>query len=424
MVIHFYQQFFCGPQSPGSLTPRKLVRLLADRGHRVTVLSGDFNVYSEQDEPPEVYQSASGGGGYQVRRFASPRRMRANLRRRLATYVTFALKAGWAGLRLERPDVVVGSIQPLFTGWAALNVARRKRAPFLLEIVDLWPDALEAKGAVTGWKARGLYRLANALYRGADRLVSLTPGIKIELLKKGLDPARIDVFPNGFDPALYDVPPGTRERVRAEMGWDKQFVALYTGTHVEVTAIDVIVRAAAALRDRKDIRFDLFGQGQRKPDVMRLAQELGLSNIHFHDPVPKPRIPHLLAAADVALMTLFRSPLIHIYFENKFMDYMGAGKPILAAMGGQQAEIIQRFRTGRVVEAFDHEGLARLVAEAAADYAPFAEMGRNGQRLVQEHLLLPDILERYADVIEAVAERRADRIPAWDPLARSNSRCS
>ena len=54
------------------------------------------------------------------------------------------------------------------------------------------------------------------------------------------------------------------------------------------------------------------------------------------------QVPELLAAADIALMSLFVSPLVHIYFENKFMDYMGSATPIVAAMGGQQAEIIRR----------------------------------------------------------------------------------
>ena len=91
---------------------------------------------------------------------------------------------------------------------------------------------------------------------------------------------------------------------------------------------------------------------------MALAKELGLDNVHFHDSVPKSKVPAILAAADAGLMTLFRSPLIHIYFENKFIDYMGSRLPILAAMDGIQADLIGRDGAGQVVPAFDHEGLA------------------------------------------------------------------
>jgi len=320
------------------------------------------------------------------------------------------------GLRLGRPDVVIASIQPLFTAWTARRVARWRGVPWLLEVRDLWPDALVVKGAISRRQALPLELLARSLYRDADRIVSVTPGIKLELVRKGIDDNKIDVFPNGFDPALFTLPPGARERDREQLGWGSKFVVLFAGTHTEVTAVDVIIRAAAQLRHRSDIRFELYGYGQTKPAVMRLARDLGLDNVGFHDPVPKSRIPSLVNASDVCLMTLFESPLIHIYFENKLMDYMGSGKPILAAMGGQQAELIVKHRAGRVVKAFDHDGLARLIAEAADHPGELAELGANGQRLVRERLLLPDILPRYAEVVEAVAARRARGIDAWDPF--------
>ncbi len=415
MTIHFYQQFHAGPRSPGSLQTRKLARLMAERGHQVRVLACDFNATNEQTEPEETFDPP-GPGRLQVHRLAAARGMRKRLSARLKSYTSFAWRAYRFGRRLERPDVIVGTIQPLFAGHAGLRMARHHRVPFVLEVRDLWPDALEAKGAIAGWQAKVLHKLANRLYAKADRIVSLTPGIKIELLKKGMPDQRIDVFTNGFDPELYDLPIGAREQVRGEFDWNGQFVALFVGTHVEVTAVDVIVRAAAELKDRPDIRFDLFGQGQRKAAAIHLAEQLKLTNIHFHDPVPKQRVPSLLAGADVTLMTLFRSPLIHIYFENKFLDYMGAGKPILAAMEGQQAEIIRRQNTGRVVAAFDHVGLANLVKDAADDFEKYRQMGANGRRLVEQHFLLPQILDRYAGMIEAVGEGRARELVAWEPL--------
>lgn len=415
MIIHHYAQFVTGPDAPGSLQPRALFLELARRGHEVVVVAGDLNAYSEKKEPDEKLVTET-GGRVVVRRVPSAAGFRRGLRSRLRTYLGYAWQAHKLGRRLGRPDLVIGSIQPLFTGLVARRFAKRHGVPFLLEVRDLWPDALEAKGALTGWQATPLHGLAGHLYRNADRIVSLTPGIKMELVKKGVPSDGIDVFTNGADPEIYRLLPDTRSRVRAELGWGDDFVAIYTGTHVEVTAVDVIVRAAAALRGRLDIRFELFGQGQRKAAAMELAAELGLTNIRFNDPVPKTRIPELLAAADVGLMTLFRSPLIHIYFENKLIDYMGAGLPIVAAMGGQQADLIRKQGAGLVVDAFDHDGLARLVSSAADDRMRFSEMGRRGLRFAEEYLFLPKIVERYANVIERTAAGSVRELKGWDPF--------
>jgi hypothetical protein len=43
------------------LTPRKLMRHLADCGHTVHVVATDFNVYNEQNEPEEEYVSSLSG---------------------------------------------------------------------------------------------------------------------------------------------------------------------------------------------------------------------------------------------------------------------------------------------------------------------------------------------------------------------------
>ena len=64
MIIHYYQQFFTGPNAPGTLTPRKLMQHLAGQGHTVHVVATDFNVYNEQTEPPEDYALPSGGRSF------------------------------------------------------------------------------------------------------------------------------------------------------------------------------------------------------------------------------------------------------------------------------------------------------------------------------------------------------------------------
>jgi glycosyltransferase involved in cell wall biosynthesis len=415
MRIHYYMHYFPGVSSVGSRQPYTFARFLAERGHEVTVVSSNLNLDTEQKETPEDTQTPA-GGRLRILRLASLRGGRGANLARLTAYVAFMGVAGLRGATLSRPDVIVGSVQPLFTGLAALAAAKLRRAPFVLEIRDLWPDALVVKGALSGWQAKPLFWLANLLYRKAQRIVSLTPGIRAELLKKGVPGSKVDVFPNGLDIALFAGSEEKSDEIRRSYGWNDQRVAIYTGSFTKVTAVDVFVRAAARLRDISGLRFELFGNGPTRSEVEALADELHATNVTFHNPVPKREVPALLAAADLGLMSLFATPLAHIYFENKFMDYMGAAKPIFGAMAGQQADIISDQKLGRVVGPGDDQGLAQLIRQAFENRRGLEEMGRRGKQFVEERLLLPDILDRYAQVVEAAARGDISSLPAWIPV--------
>lgn len=414
MRLHYVMQFLPGESSAGSQQPISLVATLAARGHDVVVVSADYNIDSGADEPQIDRQV--GLGRLRVLRVPCPRGGRGGNRQRLRAYLSFMVSTWRLLRRLEKPDVVIGSIQPMFAGWAALLAARRAAVPFVLEIRDLWPDALVVKGAVSPLQAKPLHWIVDKLYRESVRIVSLTPGIRTELLKKGVPSKKIDVFPNGFSPALFDAPGPSREEIRERYGWGRDFVAVYTGSFQKVTAVEVFVRAAQCLMGQAGIRIALFGAGPTKNEVVTLARELGVRNVEFHDPVPKREVPAILRAADAGLMALFRSPLVHIYFENKLMDYMGAGLPILAAMEGEQARLIEENDVGRVCGTFDGEGLARLIEEAEADPAECQRRGEAGARFVRSHLLLPDILSRYAETVEAAGRSEAGTHAAWVPF--------
>lgn len=416
MKIHYYMQFFPGANAVGTQQPISLAKTLADRGHSVSVISADYNLDSGMQESSVELPSESGGCVH-VLRVPSMRGGRGSNAQRLVSYMHFMCRAALRGLFAERPDVIIGSIQPMFTGLAALAVARRAGVPFVLEVRDLWPDALVVKNAIGPITAKPLHWVVELLYNSADRIISLTPGIKTELLKKGVDPLKIDVFPNGFDPGLFLAKGIDNRATRARYGWTDELVAIYTGSFTRVTAIETIIKAAGLLSGRKGIRFALFGQGPTRKEMESLTEQLEARNVDFYEPVPKIEVPALLAAADIALMSLFESPLIHIYFENKLMDYMGAGKPIFAAMAGVQADLIRKFNTGVVVGAFDSASLAGHIERAMRSPEKLKLMGANGRDLVYRRLLAPEILERYAQTVEAVATKNAWSRAPWEPFS-------
>jgi glycosyltransferase involved in cell wall biosynthesis len=390
------------------MRPFRLCKLLAEKGHDVVVITTDFNFASGESEGPAYESIETSGKPIIIHRIASNRDFRKSLFHRVKTYAGFAVKALWKGFWVSnRSQIVVTSIQPIFIGPIGWLIAVFRRAPFFLEVRDIWPDALEVKGAVTNKTVLALlYGLANFLYRRACHIVSITPGIAEELVKKGIPADKIDVLPNGMDPDLFPDVNIERQATRRRLGWEDQFIAIYIGVHTEVTSMDTIVAAAERLKYYKHIRFEVFGSGSTTPQLEQRIVQNQISNCRLNGTVNKAEVPQILAAADACLMCLFESPLIHIYFQNKFFDYMGAGKPIAAALRGHQRSIMEQHQIGLCVDPFDSDGLADAVLHLASNPTLCRKMGKNGRSFANAHYRLDKLLKKYAELLIHHARRQ------------------
>jgi glycosyltransferase involved in cell wall biosynthesis len=412
MKILSYRQFFTSDDGVNNRQPRELLNELARRGHQIIVLSDDYKINA--DEPLSEYHQF-GRGYWHLKRFKTAKNMRASLKNRLKTYGYYSGKALLYGLTLPKPDLIYTSIQPLFAGLDALMLAQIHHVPLVMEIRDLWPDDLVARKVISLKAGLPMYPMATLLYKKSTHIISVTPGIKRELLKKGLSDEKIDVLPVGCDKALFaSLPKDIRAKTRQKYGWGDDFVAIYPGTHTEATAIDVVVKAANILKETPNVRFALFGAGQCKAGAMELAKNMGLKNIEFHDPVPKSEVAAIMKSADIGLLNLQKSPIIHIFFENKFMDYMAAGLPVFGSMEGEQADIIKKYNFGKIVPTGDFASLAEVIKNAAAGEYDLKDMGQRIKEYGETRLNMEEMLRLYADRIEQIG--RGEKITkAYEP---------
>lgn len=299
---------------------------------------------------------------------------------RIVNWTVYAGGALIAGLRGPRPDVVYASSPHLFAGLAAWAVARLRRAPFVLEIRDLWPRVLVDMGKLSAGSAvvRALRAVEVFLYRHADRIVVLADGVRRVLVEEeGVPADRITDIPNGADPDDF-APPATREELRRQFGLIG-FVVAYTGAHGPANGLELVLDAADKIaRDLPDVCFLLVGDGVVKPELLRAARERELDNVVFMDPVAKDRMPALLGAVDVGLHVLADVPLFRYGVSpNKLFDYLAAGLPVITNTPGEVGSIVEEARAGIACQP---GGIADAVRDmAAADPAARAEWGANGQ---------------------------------------------
>ncbi len=231
---------------------------------------------------------------------------------------------------LPKPDVIIGSSPHLLSGFVAMQLAKKFQCPFVLEIRDVWPETIIEIGGHSKFHPFIMYLswLEKTLYKNAKGIISLLPLTFDYLESKGVNRKKIIWLPNGvnFEKLVYHP---------KEKG--KVFTFLYAGAHGLANALDSQLEAIALLNEKIDptsVRFSFFGDGPLKPKLIEQAKSLGLTNVHFENPVSKSKIFDEMAKADGFFFTLKAIDLYKYGISyNKMYDFMAVGRPMVIGSG-------------------------------------------------------------------------------------------
>lgn len=401
LVVH---QFYLQPGEPGGSRFNELARLWAAAGHEVTVVAGTVNYATSRS--PDRYRgrwtTREQDGAVTVWRCHVPESYGRSYLGRMWAFLAFTLSAATAVLRSRRPDVVIATSPPLVAiipGWLA---AVRHRARLVFEIRDLWPESAVTTGVLRekALLTRLLYALERWACRRADRVNVLTPAFRDDLVRRGLAPeAKIVFVPNGADLELFS--PAPRDAgLRAELGWGDRLVVMYAGAHGRANAIGQLVDAASLLRDRPDILIASVGDGPERRQQEERARSMGLTNLVFHGPQPKERMPALVNACDVGAAVLQDNPTFRTVYPNKVFDYMACEKPSLLAIDGVARQLVcEDARAGVFARPEDPAALAAAIRRLADDPTGRAEMGRRGRAWVLANAGRDALATRYLGIL-------------------------
>jgi len=305
-----------------------------------------------------------------------------------------------------RPDVVIASSTYPMDIWVARRIARRAGARLVYEVHDLWPASPIELSGLSRWHPFILLcqQAEDDAYRDADRVVSMLPKVAGHMRSHGLDLRKLHIVPNGIVPEDWSAAPGALEpalaaHIAAQRGAGRS-VVVYAGSHGAPNALDVLLDAAALLRDAPFV-FVLVGDGHEKARLAARVAAEGLAQVRLFDPIPKAQIPALLAAADIAYIGWKRQPLYRFGIApNKLMDYMMARVPVLHSVEAGNDPVAEA-DCGISVAPEDPaavaDGLRRLAATTADERRA---MGERGRAFVLAHHSYPVLARRF---IEAIA---------------------
>lgn len=323
-------------------------------------------------------------------------------------HASFWLSTRWnTGGRMPPPDCVIGTSPTFFAAMAAAATARRHRVPFVMEVRDLWPAIFTELGVIRNQTVIRLLELWElALYRRATRVVTVTESFRRNLISRGVPAGKVVTITNGADTDYWTAAPEGARRLRAELGLDGKFVVLYIGAHGISQGLGSVVKAAGALARRDDIEFLFVGEGAEKQRLLEQASALQLRNLRFIEPVGRDGVRDFYSMADLCLVPLRNIPLFDTFIPSKMFEIMSVGRPILASLRGEAAEILQASGAATVVEPESAEALTRAIEDLAGNREATNRRGAAGRAFVQERYSRAALAARYVGVMqEACAER-------------------
>ncbi len=408
MRVLYLIQYFTTPEESGSARAYDLVRHLARRGHEVTVVAGALHYHARRrrKESTRLFSHERHGSLRLIRvGWLLPYGQRMAFR--WLNYLIFPLTSTLAAvLYAGRVDVVVASSTPLTIGIPGILLALWKRAAFVFEVRDLWPGWLVEFGLVRPGPATWLAeRLEWLCYRRAARIVTITRGMREELIGRGLPAHKIVHVFQGTDISLCR--PGPRKNAFGDShGLNGKFVCLYTGNHGMVAGLEYVLSAAHLLQSERDVLFLLIGEGTDRPHLQRTARELSLDNVRFLEPVPKRMIADVIAASDVCLNLVRKAPCTDRFMPSKVFDYAGCGRPILSNVGGECADWLARYEAGMTTHPTDPATMAAAIRTLRDNPKQRRRMGENARRMAVEALDRRFAAEAFEDLLlEATAEK-------------------
>jgi glycosyltransferase involved in cell wall biosynthesis len=384
---------------PDGLATRSfdLGRAAVRRGHTVTIFSSNFSHYRHRQ-----LRRVPGLRLWRVEwiegvRFVWVRTppYRANDIRRIVNMVVFAAVALLAGTFLNpRPDAVVGvSVHPLaaLAGWAIAGV---RRASFVFEVTDLWPQTLIEFGRIAddGVTARAMRRLERFLFRRASRIVMLWRDTVPYVQRAAGVGERVVWIPHLADPRRYDA------ILPYDGGRKVPFTLMFLGGFVESNCVERMLMTAAELqrRGRKDIVFELIGEGTQKEAMIDRARSMGLSNVTFPPAVPKSDVPRVMSRADAFIYGLRDLPLYRYGISlNKLADYLASARPIVF-FGRSSYDAVAQAGAGFSVPSGEPAAIADAVEELVARTPQERQaMGELGKQHLRAYHDIDMLTERF-----------------------------
>ncbi|MDP6902801.1 MAG: glycosyltransferase family 4 protein [Acidimicrobiales bacterium] len=400
MKITIICPHFAPDTAPTGEVMTQIVNELQHLGHRIHVVTS-LPWYRDHSVEPGwtgrliSREKTSWGKITRIHPFAS--KNRTNILARAIAFGAFSCAAALVATLTRRTEIILAMSPPLTLGLAGWVAAKRHKAPLILNIQDIHPDAAIETGTLTDTRViQLLRRIELTSYAKADAVTVLSDDLRKKLISRIDEESKLRVIPNFVD--TEQIYPGDRNNsYRHELGVTDETIVMYAGNVGFSQPLELVLEAARYLADRDDIIFVINGNGSRRAYFEKEAEEL--PNVTFMDYQPRQRLNEVLAAGDIHIIPLQKG-LSSISVPSKFYSILAAGRPVLASVdpGTEIDLVVTRSGAGRSTPAGDTQEFIAALTALIDDPHGRVAAGLEARRFAEEWLSAKAVAESYNEL--------------------------
>ncbi|MGZ8392304.1 MAG: glycosyltransferase [Gemmatimonadales bacterium] len=316
----------------------------------------------------------------------------------MANYLEAQYRAILAEAREGQADVIHAH-WAIPTGPAAVLAARKLEIPSVITMHggDVYVNPEQGYDFPTRWYIRPVLRWT---LRHAGALTAITEDCRQHALRAGAPADRIHLVFNGTDLRRFS-PDENGDRRGPRFGPNMIFACRQLFPR---KGIRFLIEAAAQLKPRfPDLKVVLAGDGFERPELVRLAERLGLGgDVTFLGWVPNTELPPYYRAAAVSVI-----PSLEEGFGIPAAEAMGCEVAVVASDAGGLPEVVENGVTGLVVPRGDSTALAQAIGSLLADPERRRAMGQAGRARALEMFDWDRSAEQFEQIYRDVASRTA-----------------
>lgn len=381
----------------------ELSRELARRGHTV------LHVYSADDQTPKGDLLPGNGdpSTFSVEgvSLGEPLQKYNNLakrRRQERAYGRLVCR------RIEafKPDIVIGSNNPLEAQNQIGNHCRRDSIPFVFWLQDIHSEAIKSfvsrKSAAAGTLIGTWYEwIEKRLLRNADHIVAIADNFLPRLESWKIQRAKISIIENWAPKNKIHVIPTDNPWRRAQ-GLSNKRVALYTGTIGLKHNPDLLLCAAEGFLNEPDVQIVVVSEGKYATYLKDEAARRKLGNLTVLPFQSFESYSEVLASGDV-LIAMIEPDAASYSVPSKVLSYLCSGRPIVLAANEHNlaAKTLKRSGAGVVVDSRDALQFVDALRHFLSDAQYRAAAGTNGRNYADATFDIERIADRFEDILQS-----------------------